>query len=225
VPEIPDSVGLPIAFALGAFLILWYFVGNELMRRRAHRLALWSKRVVDPLGGRQSISWLSGQAFRLDVDEPSRPFHSASITGLVESWDVPVVWAWNRIHGRRDLVLLRLDLVNQPLWGLEVYRPGSILAGDARHFARQEGWQDVQRADLRIAGAGETPLELAEQLVRTLDAERDRLIRLAVRRQDTHLLLAVTVPDLASLDPVRITRLVERLAARLQRDASASGED
>ena len=97
-----DSLGLPIALGLGVLLVAWYWAGNELMRRRAHRLALWSRRVIDPLGGTQTIRWLGGQAFRLEVEGARAPFRSLALTGLVESWDVPVVWAWNRLHGRRD---------------------------------------------------------------------------------------------------------------------------
>src|SRR5258708_7233647 len=153
------------------------------MRRRAHRLALWSKRVIDPLGGTQSIRWLGGQAFRLEVDGPRAPFQSLMLTGLVESWDVPIVWAWNRLHGRRDMVLLQATLRAQPLWGLEVYRPGSVRAGDSHHFDHQEGWPLV------------------------LDAERPRLIRLAVRRQGQHLTLALNVKDPRRFDPAAATRL------------------
>src|SRR5258708_38966247 len=61
------------------------------MRRRAHRLALWSKRVIDPLGGTQSIRWLGGQAFRLEVDGPRAPFQSLMVTGLVESDELLLV--------------------------------------------------------------------------------------------------------------------------------------
>src|SRR5919204_1299432 len=98
-PEFSNAVGFPIAIALGVLLIGWYFGGNELMRRRAQRLALWTKRVVDPLGGQLSIRWIGHQAFRLEVDGPRAPFRSVAATGLVESWDVPLVWLWNRLHG------------------------------------------------------------------------------------------------------------------------------
>src|SRR5215468_8911336 len=99
-----DAVGLPIALAVGALLITWYFLGNELMRRRAQRLAIWTKRAVDPLGGKQSIRWLGTQAFRMEIEDTAAPFRSLLATGLVEPWDVPFVWAWNRLHGRRDLL-------------------------------------------------------------------------------------------------------------------------
>jgi hypothetical protein len=206
-----------VALGLGAVLVGWYVAGNELMRRRAHRLALWSKRVIDPVGGKQSIRWLGGQAFRLEVDGPRPPFRSLMVTGLVESWDVPMVWAWNRLHGRRDMVLLQATLRAQPLWGLEVYRPGTLLAGDSRHLARQEGWTEEAMDDLTVAAAGEPPRRLAAELVQVLDAERPRLVRLAVRRQGSHLTLALNVPDPRRFEPGDATRLAQRLAERVSR--------
>jgi len=212
---VSDSLGLPIALSLGVVLVAWYWAGNELMRRRAHRLALWSKRVIDPLGGKQTIRWLGGQAFRLEVEGAQAPFRSVALTGLVESWDVPVVWAWNRLHGRRDMVLLQASLTQQPMWGLEVYRTGTLLAGDARLFARQEGWAETALAEFTLAAGGDPPQKLAADLVGLLDAERARLTRLAVRRQGHHLTLALNVPDPAFLDPTSVSRLAKELAERI----------
>jgi len=215
VPEVGDAWGLPVALGLGLVLVGWYVAGNELMRRRAHRLALWSKRVIDPLGGTQTIRWLGGQAFRLEVDGPRAPFRSVMLTGLVESWDVPMVWAWNRWHGRRDMVLLQATLRAQPLWGLEVYRSGTVLAGDSRHLARQVGWAESALDELTVAAPGEPPRRLAAELVQVLDSERSRLVRLAVRRQGNHLTLALYVPDPARFDPSEVIRLARRLAERI----------
>src|ERR671933_2664414 len=103
----PDSVAVPALILVGAVLLVWYLAGNELMRRRARRLALWSKRAVDPLGGRQSVRWLSQQAFRLEGEALRAPLQSVAVTGLVESMDVPMLWFFNRLRGRRDLVLLQ----------------------------------------------------------------------------------------------------------------------
>jgi hypothetical protein len=215
VPELSDSVGLSLALGVGAVLIVWYLAGNELMRRRAHRLAVWTKRVLDPLGDRQTILWMGGQAFRLEVAEPRAPFATVTITGLIESWDVPIVWAWNRMRGRRDMVLLQATLRTQPLWGLEVYRHGTILAGDSRHLAREEGWTETALDELAIAAAGDQPRRLALDLLNVVSAERGRLVRLAVRRQGPHLTLALNVPDPARFDPDAARRLAQRLAERL----------
>ena len=185
------------------------------MRRRAHQLALWSKRFIDPLGGTQRIRWLGGQAFRLEVEHPRAPFRSLMLTGLVESWDVPMVWAWNRMRGRRDMVLVQAVLAAQPLWGIEVYRPGTVLAGDSRHLARQEGWNETPLDEFIAASMGDPATRLASELVRIIDPERSRLIRLAVRRQGTHLTLALNIPDVRRFDATEATRLTVRLAERL----------
>lgn len=214
-PQLDNDLGLAIALAIGALLILWYLGGNELMRRRSHRLALWTKRVLDPLGGTQSIRWLSGQAFRLEVEGAKEPFTKLLATGLVESWDTPLIWAWNRWRGRRDLVMLQVTLRKQPLWGLEVYRPGTLLAGDSRHHANQEGWTESSLDDLRIACGGDAPKRLAAELVGALETERARLIRLAVRRQGHHLTLAFNVPDPGGFEPRAVSTLAERLAQRV----------
>jgi len=216
-PRIDEQLGLGIAVVIGALLILWYVGGNELMRRRSHRLAIWTRRVLDPLGGTQSIRWLSGQAFRLEVEDAKEPFKALLATGLVESWDTPMIWAWNRWHGRRDLVMLQVTLRKQPLWGLEVYRPGTLLAGDSRHHANQEGWTETPLEDLRVACGGDAPRRLATELIGLLNQERPRLLRLAVRRQGHHLTLAINVPDPNGFEPQAASKLAQRLAERVLR--------
>lgn len=213
---IPESAGLTIAVAVGVLLIGWFWAGNELMRRRSARLAIWSRQALQPLGGRQSILWLGGQAFRMSVDGPSAPLDSVVLTGLVESWDVPFVWAWNRLHGRRDMVLVQLTLRRQPvLWGFEVFRRESLLAADARSAARQEGWSEGALEEFGVAAAGDAGERWARHLVEVLGAERTRLVRLSARRQGHHLALAVNVPDLNRFDPKDFATLIRALANKL----------
>jgi hypothetical protein len=126
-----------------------------------------------------------------------------------------MVWAWNRLHGRRDMILLQATLRTQPFAGLEVYRPGTLLAGDSRHLARLEGWAESPLDDLVIAGAGEAPQRMAGELLEALAPERSRLVRLAVRRQAPHLTVALNVPDPARFDADDARRLAQRLAERL----------
>jgi hypothetical protein len=61
---------------------------------------------------------------------------------------------------------------------------------------------------------------VAAELIKALDTQRVRLVRLAVRRQGNHLTLALNVPDPAQFDPSDLTRLAHRLADRLTRDGS-----
>jgi hypothetical protein len=221
--QIGNDLGLPAFVTIGGGLLTWYIAGQEIMRRRARRLAVWCKRAVDPLGGKQSVKWLTMHSFRLEVEETKAPLRSAAITGLVESWDVPMVWAWNRLHGRRDMVLMEVALRRRPIWGLELYRPGALLAGDARHRAGQEGWLDERLEEFRLAPPGDAPRELACALLAEIETERARLVRLSVRRTGTaHLSFALNVPDRAALPPPTFHDLVQRLTRATLRFATPS---
>jgi len=212
-PQISNETALPIVLALGVFFVGWYLAGNEVMRRRARSLAVWAKRALDPMGGKLAVLWLTHHAFRLEGEGLKAPFHSGSLTGLVESWDVPMIWFRNRLNGRRDMVLFQARLRRQPIWGLELYRPRSLLAGDARRQALEERWKDEPLEEFRLACAeGEAPRRLARQLLATLAAERANLVRLAIRRRDLHVTLALNVPDRTRLDPAGFHRLVEQCA-------------
>lgn len=220
-----DQAALPVVLLLGGGLLGWFVAGNELMRRRARRLAVWCKRASDPLGGRQAITWLTTHSFRIEVQEPKAPFRSGAITGLVESLEVPMIWLWNRRHGRRDMVLFEVTLRRQPIWGLELYRPGTLLAGDARHAARREGWEEGTLEEFRVAPADGAPHELACALLAELAAQRTNLVRLAVRRGGTHLSLALNLPDQSALPPAGFCQVAQRLVRTTLRFASPGGGD
>src|SRR2546427_8010629 len=118
-----DRLTLPIIGVLAVIFLVWYLAGNELMRRRGSRLAIWCKRAADRIGSQQAIKWFTLHSFRLEIEQGSPPIRSAALIGLVESWDVPVIWLWNRLNWRRDMVLAQLMLTSQPMQGLELYRP------------------------------------------------------------------------------------------------------
>lgn len=217
---VADQVALPAFMAAGGFFLVWYAAGNWLMLRRARRLALWAKRAVDPFGGKQAVRWPTMQSFRLEVAEPRAPLRAAAISGLTESWDVPFVWLWNRWHWRRDMVLLELTLRRRPIWGLELWRPRALLAGDARRCAEREGWPEEALDEFHLACAHADARALATALLDTLAEERRNLIRLAVRRAEPQLTLALNVPDPALLPPDAFHRLVRRLVETTVRYAS-----
>ena len=216
-----QNLAVPVVVALAVVLIGWYVVGNELMRRRGRRLAIWSKRALDPMGGKQAIQWTTTQSFRLEVDGLRPPFVAGSITGLVESMDVPLIWMANRMNGRRDMVLLQVSLRQQPIWGLELFRPRSVLAGDARKYALEEGWTEAAFDGFKLASAGGPAMDkLARELMAELGDEGPNLVRLAIRRRGLHLTLALNVPERKRLTPESFSQLVGRLARVVLRFAT-----
>lgn len=215
-----NQFALPAVLVLSLFFIGWYIAGNEVMRRRGRALAVWCKRALDPLGGRQAIQWITAHSFRLEVQGMKSPFTSGSLTGLVESWDVPMIWFGNRLAGRRDMVLLQATLRRQPIWGLELYRRRSVLGNDARRAGAEESWSDRPLEEFRLASPGEALEGLARQLLDDLGPNRAHLIRLGLRRRAPNLTLGLNVPDRDRLTPVDFSQLLERLARTTLRYAS-----
>lgn len=213
-PATLNQLGLPAVLVVGAIFIVWFVAGNELMRRRGRNLAIWSKRALDPLGGRQAIQWITFHSFRLEIEGLKPPFSSGTMTGLVESWDVPFTWLINRLNGRRDMILIQLALRQQPIRGIELFRARSVVAGDARQLAAQEGWTTESFEEFQLAAmAGATPQRLASDLLAALGPCRADLLRLALRRRGLHLTLALNVPERQRVQPADLTRLLQALAA------------
>lgn len=213
-PVSVDQVLLPVVTVLLVFFVGWYVAGNELMRRRARALAIWCREVLDQTGGRLSIQWLTTNSFRLHLEGGRAPLANGTLTGLTEAWDVPVLWLWNRTRGRRDMVLVQLKLRRQPIFGLELFRPGSLLAGDARHASRLEGWAEEAIDEFRFAAGADRARDLATGLLATLGGERRHLVRIAVRRQAPNLTLALNAPGSERPDPVVFNRLLRAMAER-----------
>jgi hypothetical protein len=125
-----------------------------------------------------------------------------------------MTWLINRLNGRRDMVLVQLALRQQPIRGIELFRLRSLLAGDARELAAQEGWTTEPFEEFQLASMpGATPQRLASDLLAALGPRRADLLRLALRRRGLHLTLALNVPDRRRVQSAELTRVLEALAA------------
>ena len=205
--------------AAGAFL-LWYFVGAHFTRRRLALAAQWVYRGLEtfrapgPERMPASIKWLSTNAFNITLEAAKPPFSAVVVTVLLRSRDMTTMWLIDRLTGRRDMLMLRFDLERQPIWGVEIYRRRSILAGEARHAAKQSGWPIQLASDARLmtAHGGGKASELCADLLTALGVQQGDLVRLSVRRQSPHMILAMDMPDPASSDPADVMRLGQLLA-------------
>jgi hypothetical protein len=216
-----DSIGIAAAFGLAALFIAWYFIGAAINRRRIADAARWVNRGLEAFkeGGQGkssvSIKWLATNAFNILLEGARPPFRAVVATVLLQSRDMVTVWMIDRVTGRRDILLLRCDLRKLPIWGLEVFRPRSILSGDARQRAKQEDWPVELSPDgtLLVAHGGGKAGQLCASLLREIGNEGRCLIRLGISRRSPHLMLAIDLPDPARSDPRDTLRLAERLAA------------
>lgn len=216
-----ESVGIYLVVALAGIFLIWYLAGAYLTRRRLARASTWVYRGLDhyshptPKRTKASIKWLSTNAFNILLQDARPPMSEVVVTVLLQSRDMISVWLIDWFTGRRDLLMLRFDLDRQPIWGVEIFRRRSLLAGDARRQVTDAGWPVEPTGDPEVltAHGGGRAEDLCRELLTTLGDGRWGLIRLSVRRQSPHLTLAVDLPDLATTDPLEVMRLGESLAS------------
>jgi hypothetical protein len=213
-----DQIGLVAVFVLVGLFLAWFVVGGEYNRRRAGRFAQWVYAGVKPFLGKASIRWLTTHAFEVYVEEARAPFGSIKVTGLLESRDMLAVWLYNRLTYRPDLLMLRANFSQQPGWGCEVFRPGTLLSGDAQQDARAAGWRPhhADGAELQIWHGGGKAADHCARLVNVARASDLELIHLAVRRAEPHLVLAVSAARFQQHEPARLFSLFTRLGEMIQ---------
>lgn len=209
-----DRLALPLVVALSAIFIAWFAVGNEINRRRISHIMRWLWQGLQPYMGKASYRMLGTNAFHFNVLEARHPFSAIVVAVLLESRDMPTVWIMNRVRGRTDLALVKCELVRRPIWGMEAFRRGNVLTGEAITRARNEGWTVDHRPDeaLWVAHGGGKAAELSEKLLDALGEFRPRLLRMSVMRQSPHLQVALSLVGYQALDARLVFATIERLA-------------
>ena len=146
------------------------------------------------------------------------PFQRMVVTVLLKPRDLIAALVVNRLLRRNDLLMIRCELRYQPIWGLEVYRPRTLLSGLAQKEIGVEQWNEtaLTSSDHRVAHGGGKAEEMCEVLLNELGAERANLWRLGVRRQFPHLLLAIDLPEMTPETAVRYRELFHRLVMAMQ---------
>ena len=208
-----DQVAVPVLFLGAGTWIAWLLVGTLVNRRRAAAISRWLYGEAHPYGAKLYIRWITLAAFELTVPEARAPFRQLSLTGFLESREMPFVWLWNRVRRRGDLLIARAELRHAPAWGLEMFRPQSLLAADARRTAEAGGWPLEQGPDgLWRAYGGVGAAAQGDRLVAALGGWAPHLDRLAVRRNGAHLLVSLAVGGVALDEAPPLGKTLARVA-------------
>jgi hypothetical protein len=213
-----------IAIGLILFVMLWFALGTQRNIRKGNDLLRWLQGGLPLLGRRTTMRWLGSSAVELGIVEPTPPFREATVVVVLEPRDVSVLWAFARSRGRRDFVIVRVNLVRAPRFSMEVRDPRGwtgreeSTSGDGAG-GREDAWQTVDWPDGCVARAGPGADEVAVRHAwdRLGDAG-DGAWKLTVQPVVPHLEVHVRPPASAArsadqlLAPIRdlATKLVER---------------
>ncbi len=212
----PEAVGFPLFLAFTVVFVTWYGVGSYINRQRIGRAANWVRDGVRPFAGQATIRTIGTNAFTISVQDSTPPFRELHVTVLLESREMPFVWAWNRIRKHTDLIYFRADLQKLPYRSLEVYLDRSILAPDSRRALRDANISPspIEGTGLVCGAAGREGLQLMQRLLSILSSDLPYLERLSVSRASPQLALGLSLtPYFAGSPHVLFNKLVQLATA------------
>ena len=117
----PIASALAVAALVAVFL--WFAVGTQLNVRRGNAILRWLQGGLPLIGRRTTMRWLGSSAVELGIAEPVPPFREATVVVVLEPRDVSFLWAYARWRGRRDFMIVRMNLVAAPRFAIEVRDP------------------------------------------------------------------------------------------------------
>lgn len=214
----PDlsTLGTSAAIVLVAVVLLWFAFGTQRNIRIGNDVLRWLQGALPLLGRRTTMRWLGSSAVELRIAEAIAPFRDVTVHVVLEPRDVGFLWAWGRLRGRRDFLILRANLTTPPRFGVEAWDPRgwtSRLATDEDDWQRI-AWPGEGIEAMATSGADTTPVRLAWEAI---DRSTAGVWRLAVQPVVPHVVVHVRppardVPAERMIEPIR--QLAGTLTAR-----------
>jgi len=187
------DLGTAVVVGLCVFLVLWYGGAHLYNRRRGRRLFRWLETGLDVLGGQREAGWIGSSASgaRVNVTHARLPFRRLEITLLLARREVPLLWLFDHLRGRRDGLIIKATL-RSPRRGEVEVRPtrGIVGLGQEQPWAFEEGPRGFT-----VAYRGPGAQQQVAGLKPWLGVYGSHLQRFSWQRHDPHIQLQVNVAE------------------------------
>lgn len=136
-----DSLLTNIVIYICGLMIVWYFAGTALNRRRARELARTLGSAVPELGERfGQMQGRLNQALKTPVVKPRAPYARVTVHLVLEAREILFLWLINRyVRGKRDQLVVHAELLSPPTRALLLADPETQLGRLALDKAREHG--------------------------------------------------------------------------------------
>jgi hypothetical protein len=215
-----EAFGPSIAIGLILFVMLWFAFGTQRNIRKGNDLLRWLQGGLPILGRRTTMRWLGSSAVELGIVEPASPFREATVVVVLEPRDVSVLWAFARSRGRRDFLIVRVNLVRAPRFDIDVRDPRGWTGravpsgdgdGEGDEARRELDWADGVVA---MAGPGADDARVRSTWTRLSEAS-DGVWRLTIQPVVPHLEVHLRPPAAGRASADRLLTPIRDLAMSL----------
>jgi hypothetical protein len=206
-----------VIFVLVVILIVgWFALGTHINVRKGHQFLEWLQAGLPLIGEKTTLRWLGSSVVQLKIENAHGPFRRAEILVVLEPRDVPLLWLFSRMHGRRDLLIVRAELRNQPTLQVEVLDRAAWSTQAIAREIKQLNWQlqsplDNEPFQVYSFPPGADAAELIQEARRC----NLPLVRLGVRRSNKSLEVQWQLPARLTPSSSAVMESVQRVAQAL----------
>ena len=147
----------------------------------------------------------------MKIEAAKAPFHSAQVLVLLEPRDVPLIWWFSRLRGRRDLFIFRGELRSNPRREFEALNLASWSGRAAHHRVKADGWQAVN-APPPLAAFAPQPSTDPSAAVGAASLNGCSPVRVAFRRSEPNLEIQWPLDVLRQHSSREVVEAIQRTA-------------
>lgn len=200
-----DNPGF-ILFAIAVLLVLgWYAWGTQYNVRRGNDALKWLQQGLPVVGAKTTFRWLGSSVVELKLAQAGDPFRTFEVLIVLEPRDIPIFWLLGRMDGRRDLIIMRSQLVRAPKFDLEARGSEAWKATSAKRDASGKWLALAQGVNgLQAEYRGDVIPEEMARLVRDAKWEGVHVTRLTVSRALPNLEAHFLFPNFEKTSALRL---------------------
>src|SRR3972149_5386331 len=120
-----DQVAQTVLLVLVSVIMGWFALGTVWNIRHGNAVLRWMQAGLPKLGERTTLRWLGSAAVDLGIAKARAPFRQAQLLLVLEPRDVPWFWIIAHARGRRDMLIVRGQLLSAPQYEFDLLAPGS----------------------------------------------------------------------------------------------------
>jgi hypothetical protein len=183
---------------LVAAVMGWFAFGVVRNIRRGNAVLRWMQGGLPRLGEKTTLRWLGSSAVALGIARARPPFRQVDLLLVLEPRDVPWLWLLARLRGRRDILIVRGQLVTAPLYEFDLLAPGSWSERETLSHDKAQAWETETLMGVNFRSRPPTrslARQIAPDVLAAAQKVRPSVWRLSSRRETPHLELHVPLPD------------------------------
>ncbi|MBI3914032.1 MAG: hypothetical protein HY327_07585 [Chloroflexi bacterium] len=183
-------------FLLAAvFFLGWFALGTHWNVRQGNVALKWLQQGLPIIGERTTMRWLGSSVVELKIAKGKEPFRTVDTLVVLEPRDVPFMWAYTRMRGRRDLLIVRAQLHTAPKFEMEAFSPRAWTTHSIQRDVKKKNWSSIPMSStLQAFHSGGSGIQ-AKALIDRAAGANAQLVRLSIHRTVPNLEIHYQLPN------------------------------